>query len=123
VEERDCGRLRAGAKRAQHALKLLVGRLDQRVVALPRRQPHQPRGGLLAAAVDLQDLLVLLYRLFRLVVLDQPCKLFERVEVALLERRTAPIDPQRGARRGAWEKVTLVECNGPLKLLTACGCG
>ena len=56
--QRGSGRLGLGAKRSQRALEVLERGVDQRAIAEARGQSHQSGGSLLAAAVDLEHLLV-----------------------------------------------------------------
>ena len=93
AEQRDCGWLGGGAEGAQRALELFKRCIHQRVVALARREPHQLSGGFLATAVDLQNVLIVLNGLFRLVILDQHGQPFQGIQIQLLHMRSTPIDP------------------------------
>ena len=76
-------------------------------------------GRLLTTAVDLQNVLIMLDGLFRLVILDQSSQLLQGVEIQLLHMRPTPIDPQRRTWRRAGQKIAVIQCDGLLKLLTA----
>src|SRR6266511_6350824 len=85
------------------------GGIDERAVAKPRGQAHQPGGGLLAAAVELQNLLIIMDRQLRRVGLDGVRQLLQCVEVALLEMRAARLDPQRRAEWRGQQEIAAVQ--------------
>src|SRR5262245_55074485 len=69
--QRGGGRLGRRAEGAQRAFEVFEGGVDQRAVAVARGQAHKLRGGALAAAVDLEDLLVVVDRHMRRVALGR----------------------------------------------------